>query len=162
MFGSPSRGASAYAAVSLESGIIGASPNGLVVMLYDGAIASVTQALNNMQEANPQEKGRYISKAIQIIDSGLRASLNKKAGGGLATNLDSLYEYMSNRLLIANLRNKAEILIEVRDLLVDLKSAWVEIGNRAEGVKAAPSSGVTQASAAERHGNMYGAAVSYA
>ncbi len=51
------------------------------------------------------EKGKSISKAIQIIDNGLRASLDKKAGGEIAEGLDALYEYMGARLLTANLNN---------------------------------------------------------
>src|SRR5690606_16339292 len=73
------------------------------------------------------EKGKAISKAINIIDNGLRASLDKSTGGEIALNLDSLYEYMGNRLLLANLKNDAAILQEVQTLLLDIKSSWESI-----------------------------------
>ena len=130
MFGSSSKGASAYASVSLETGVASASPHKLIVMLFDGALVAVTVASVHMKAKNIAAKGQAISKAIMIIDSGLRASLDKKVGGQIAASLDSLYEYMSNRLLIANLKNQPEILDEVHGLLQDLKSAWVEIGMR--------------------------------
>lgn len=136
MFGTPARGASAYASVSLETGVAAASPHKLIVMLFDGALVAVTSAIAQMQANNIAAKGQSISKAIMIIDSGLRASLDKKVGGQIAASLDSLYEYMSNRLLIANLRNQPEILEEVHRLLSDLKSAWVEIGARGEAAPA--------------------------
>jgi len=132
MFGSSAKGANAYASVGIETGIAAASPHKLIVMLFDGAMAAVTSALTHMQTKNIAAKGQAISKAILIIDSGLRASLDKKVGGQIATSLDSLYEYMSNRLLVANLNNQPEILEEVHRLLADLKGAWVEMGVRIE------------------------------
>ena len=132
MFGSSARGANAYANVGIETGVAAATPHKLIVMLFDGALVAVTTAMAHMQAKNIAAKGQAISKAIMIIDSGLRASLDKKVGGQIAASLDSLYEYMSNRLLIANLKNQPEILEEVHKLLSDLKGAWVEIGNRGE------------------------------
>ena len=69
-----------------------------------------------------------LSKAILIIESGLRLSLDKKAGGEIAESLDSLYVYMSHRLTVANIRNQPEMVNEVIKLLSDLKSAWEAIG----------------------------------
>lgn len=128
MFGSSPKGANAYAQVGVETGVVAASPHQLIVMLFDGAIAAVTNAIDCMQAGNIEAKGNAISKAIMIIDSGLRASLNKEVGGQIAENLDSLYEYMSRRLLTANLRNDLGMLQEVLLRLQDIKGAWGEIG----------------------------------
>lgn len=62
-----------------------------------------------------------------IIEEGLKASLDKNVGGELAQNLSDLYEYMSQRLLIANLKNDVSALDEVSRLLSELKGAWEEI-----------------------------------
>src|ERR1035437_7913785 len=110
MFGLTSSGAKAYAKVGIETGVMAASPHKLIVMLFDGAMISVSDAIQHMRAGNIPAKGAAISKAISIIDDGLRASLNKEAGGELALNLEALYEYMSRRLLIANLKNQPEIL----------------------------------------------------
>ena len=130
MFGSPNSGANAYAKVGMETGVATANPHTLVVMLFEGAMVAVASAIQHMQAGDIEKKGASISKAIMIIDAGLRASLNKEAGGGLALNLDSLYEYMSRRLLIANLKNQPQVLEEVYQLLKGLKSAWEAIGNK--------------------------------
>ncbi|MET3117832.1 flagellar protein FliS [Undibacterium sp. GrIS 1.8] len=128
MFGSSqTRGANAYAKVGMETGVIAASPHTLIVMLFDGAITAISNALQNLETGNIAAKGQSISKAISIIENGLRASLDKKVGGEIALSLDSLYAYMGNQLVVANLKNKAEILIEIRDLLRDLKSTWEAI-----------------------------------
>lgn len=129
MFGPRQNGVHAYANVDIETGIIAASPHKLIVMLFDGALVALSAALIHMKAGQIAEKGRAISKAITIIDSGLRASLDKKVGGEIAESLDALYEYMSARLLLANLKNQPDILEEVQRLLTDLRDTWNAIGN---------------------------------
>lgn len=137
MFGTMKRGVNAYAHVGLETGVASASPHKLIVMLYDGALVALLNAKANIAANNIAAKGTAISKAITIIDNGLRASLDKSAGGEIAANLDALYDYMSRRLLHANLKNDVSILDEVHRLLSDLREAWVAIGDKV-GQPAAP------------------------
>jgi flagellar protein FliS len=132
MFGSMQKGVNAYAKVGIETGVAAASPHKLIVMLFEGAMVAVSIGLQHMKDGNIPAKGKAISKAILIIDNGLRASLDKKAGGAIAESLDSLYEYMSNRLLLANLKNQPEMLEEVHRLLSELKGAWDAIGTDAQ------------------------------
>lgn len=128
MFGSSqAQGANAYAKVGIETGVISASPHKLIIMLFDGAIVSISNAIQHMKNGDISAKGQSISKAISIIENGLRASLDKKVGGEIAVSLDALYEYMNNRLLTANLQNSPEYLVEVQNLLRDLKSSWEAI-----------------------------------
>ena len=139
MFGTMKRGVNAYANVGLETGIASASPHKLIIMLYDGALASLLSAKANLAAGNIAVKGTAISKAITIIDNGLRASLDKEAGGEIAANLDALYDYMSRRLLHANIRNDVPAIDEVHRLLSDLRGAWVAIADKVDQPAAAPS-----------------------
>ncbi|WP_019141158.1 flagellar export chaperone FliS [Noviherbaspirillum massiliense] len=132
MFGSLQHGANAYAKVGIETGVLAASPHKLIVMLFEGATVALSTAIQQMKAGDVAGKGQSISKAIAIIDNGLRASLDKKAGGSIALSLDALYEYMSSRLLTANLKNQPELLEEVQHLLQDLKGAWDAIGTTAD------------------------------
>lgn len=134
MFQSAQRGATAYATLGVETGVVSANPHELVLMLFDGASAAVSLALHHMRNGDMLEKGRSVSKAVMIIESGLRASLNKEVGGGLAASLDSLYVYMSSRLMSGHARNEPQSLEEVRALLGELKDAWASIGHPAPGV----------------------------
>lgn len=127
MFGSVKTGANAYAHVGVETGVAAASPHKLIVMLFDGAVIALNHAQQQMRAGNIPEKGQAISKAIMIIENGLRASLNKEVGGQIALSLDALYEYMSNRLLEANIKNDPALLEEVHGLLMDVKGAWEAI-----------------------------------
>ena len=114
----------AYRNVGVESIVESASPTQLVLMLYEGAIAALASAQQHMLQKNIAAKGEAISKAITIIESGLRASLDLSVGGALAQNLSELYQYMGRRLLYANHKNDSAALDEVRQLLQQLRSAW--------------------------------------
>lgn len=127
MFGSTRSGASAYAKVGVETGVMAASPHRLTAMLFEGAMVALSTALLQMKAGNIAGKGQAISKAIMIIDGGLRASLDMNGGGSIGASLDALYEYMSARLLTANLKNQPELVEEVQRLLGELKTAWDQI-----------------------------------
>lgn len=127
MFGSMKSGASAYAQVGIETGVLAASPHKLTVMLYDGALASITTAIREMTAKNIAAKGKAITKAVAIVDEGLRAALNKEQGGELAIQLDLLYEYIVRKMLEANGTNRVEGLQEAHKLLADLRDAWLQI-----------------------------------
>ncbi|MFN7087320.1 MAG: flagellar export chaperone FliS [Burkholderiales bacterium] len=118
----------AYAKVGVETGVTGASPHQLILMLYEGALVAIANARTHMLRGETAAKGIAISKAISIINDGLKASLDVKAGGPLARNCHALYEYMCNRLLFANIRNEPAALDEVKHLLSELKGAWEAIG----------------------------------
>jgi len=127
----------AYAKVGIESGVSAADPHKLISMLYQGALQAIANAKNGILRKDIPAKGKAISHAISIINDGLNASLDKKVGGELAQNLSSLYEYMGNRLVTANLKNDMAILDEVARLLTDLKAAWDSI--RPSGAAPAPA-----------------------
>ena len=129
MFGSFAQGIHEYARIGLETGVVAASPHGLIVMLYEGAISSCQTAIQAMQQGEIEKKGQAISKAIMIIESGLRVSLDKKSGGAIAESLDALYQYMSNQLYKAHVKNNAEPIHEVIKLMTDIKEAWVAIAS---------------------------------
>lgn len=112
-----------YRTVGTHGGIESADPHRLVQMLMDGALEKISTAKGFMLRGAIAEKGAQISWAIAIID-GLRAALNKDQGGAIAQNLEDLYDYMGRRLLQANLENKPEMLDEVCNLMLEIKSAW--------------------------------------
>jgi flagellar secretion chaperone FliS len=117
----------AYKNVGIESGVAAADPHKLILMLYQGAMLAIASGKNQMLRKQTAAKGASISKAIKIIDEGLKACLDVKAGGEIGQNLYDLYDYMNQRLLIANLKNDAAILDEVSGLLRELKGAWESI-----------------------------------
>ncbi len=137
MFGSPKSGANAYAKVAMETGVLTASPHQLIVMLFDGAIGAIQLAEKEMKAGRIAAKSKAISHAVNIVTEGLRASLDIKTGGAIAENLDALYAYMIECLMMAHLKNQPEMLTEVQILLQDLRSAWIAIGGEAQTAAAA-------------------------
>jgi len=121
--------AHAYANVSLETGVIAASPHQLIVMLYEGAELSVRMAIKHMNEGDIAKKSAAISKASSIILEGLQAALYPQQDGDIANKLDALYVYMSQRLMLAHINNQTAPLEEVLGLLRELHLAWKQIGN---------------------------------
>ncbi|MBI3903705.1 MAG: flagellar export chaperone FliS [Nitrosomonadales bacterium] len=143
-----------YANVGLETSVAAADPHKLILLLYQGALLAINSAKNQIQRKDIAAKGKSISQAIMIIDEGLKASLDKNAGGELAQNLSALYDYMNQRLLIANLKNDTAILDEVSRLLIELKTAWEEI--RQIATSAQQPANTTQPQAAKQAALTYG------
>ncbi|EOC1347870.1 flagellar export chaperone FliS [Cronobacter turicensis] len=123
-----SSGVQAYQQVGLESAVMSASPHQLVVMLFDGALSALVRARLFIEQGDTQAKGQALTKAINIIDNGLKAGLNMDIGGDLPQNLALLYEYMVRRLLHANLRNDVDAINEVETLMTNIADAWKQIG----------------------------------
>jgi flagellar protein FliS len=118
---------SAYVQTGIESAVPEANPHRLVMMLFDGALAAIADARLNMIRGQIAARGKAISKAISIVDQGLKCSLDTAKGGEIAERLDALYEYICARLLDANVKGRAEALDEPAKLLSQLQSAWAEI-----------------------------------
>ncbi|QKO39643.1 flagellar export chaperone FliS [Serratia marcescens] len=121
-------GTQAYAQVGLESGAMSASPHQLIVMLFDGALSALLRARILMNQGDIAGKGMALSKAINIIDNGLKSGLDPQQGGEIAENLAALYDYMKRRLMQANLHNDEAAIAEVVKLLENIADAWRQIG----------------------------------
>jgi flagellar secretion chaperone FliS len=139
MFSPGHSGANAYARVGVETGVMGASPHRLIVMLYQGARQAIAQARMHVQQGNVPARGEAIGKAIQIVESGLQQSLNLEAGGEIAERLNALYSYMSRRLLEANVKQSEAMLVEVDGLLATLEEAWIGIAPEIARMAAQPA-----------------------
>ena len=120
----------AYRSAGVEAEILGSSPHRLIKLLFDGALAYIAQAKQHMQSGNVQEKSASVTRAIDIISRGLRASLDLNAGGDLAKSLDELYEYIALQILKAQMQNDTALLDEAAHLLQELGDAWSQIEDR--------------------------------
>ena len=122
--------AQAYARIGLETGVAAASPQRLVVMLYDGALAAIADGRAHLVAGRTAPKGRALGKAIGIVDEGLKAALDRTQGGAIAQQLMDLYDYIAQRLLLGNARNDVGLLDEATRLLGELRDAWASLAAR--------------------------------
>jgi flagellar protein FliS len=120
-----------YARTYRANSILTASPGQLVLMLYDGALRSLSIAREAF--ARPVEDARRIEiintqllKAQNII-SELQGTLNHDAGGDFAKTMERLYDYYNRRLTEANMRKQEEPVVEVERLLREVRDAWAEM-----------------------------------
>ncbi|OIX98920.1 flagellar export chaperone FliS [Pantoea sp. Ae16] len=120
-------GTQAYAKIGVESAVMSATSPQLMTLLFDGAISAVVRARLFIQDNNIQSKGSAISKAINIIEAGLKQGLDEASGDELTLNLIGLYSYMVRRLVEANIRNDVPALEEVETLLRNIADAWKEV-----------------------------------
>ena len=98
----------------------------LIVMLYEGAIKFLKLAIKEIQAGNPEEKGKYINKALDIINE-LNAVLDMEQGGEVAINLRGLYMFMIRHLTEANIKQDARKVNEIITLLQELNQSWKAI-----------------------------------
>jgi len=115
----------AYTQQYQQNQILTASPEQILVMLYDGAIRFTRQAIIGIETGNQVQKLEGISRAMAIITE-FANTLDHGIGGEIAANLDALYAFMNNELTKANLKNDINKLKVVEGLLVDLRGTWAE------------------------------------
>ncbi|TAL86745.1 MAG: flagellar export chaperone FliS [Rhodanobacter sp.] len=118
------RNASAiYQQNSVQGVVEDADPHKLVSLLLDGAIEQIVKARGYLIHHNVAAKGRSIANTVAIIGA-LRNSLDHTVDRTLCQRLDSLYEYMTHRLLFAQLNDDHAALDEVVALLAPIRDGW--------------------------------------
>lgn len=121
------QGPQAYARISLESRLAGATPHQLIAMLFEGARSALSRAAIYFEQGDIARRGEMISKAINIVDNGLRAALDHQKGAAIAADLERLYDYISRLLMQANLHNDPDKLQQADKLIGDIEEVWQAI-----------------------------------
>ncbi len=150
------RGVGAYR----QTDVVTADPKRLVIMCYEGAIDNLKTAKKRFLAGEFEAKARAVQKAQDIIDE-LTHSLDFEQGGEIAKNLDSLYNFMTRRILYAEAHKDMGAIDEVTGMLEELKGAWEEIfyGSQKNVVADAPTADVPEHSSRQRVPLGYGPAV---
>ncbi|MCB9880485.1 MAG: flagellar export chaperone FliS [Planctomycetes bacterium] len=106
--------------------VLNASPEKLIVMLYDGAIGQLSRAHAALQSGTSRqsaEVGIALGKAMAIIGE-LRSSLDTERGGDIAQNLDRLYDYCLDGIFTTNVERKPEPIEAPIRVMRTLKEGW--------------------------------------
>ena len=115
----------AYTQQYNQNAIETASPEQILLMLYDGAIRFTRQAIAASEENDKTGKLGRISKVFAIIVE-FSNTLNHDIGGEIAEDLDGLYQFMLRELSKARTETDEKSLHVVDGLLVDLRTTWGE------------------------------------
>jgi flagellar protein FliS len=109
----------AYRKTQIET----ASPEALILMLYDGAIKFMGQAEIAFEENNIEQISNLLLR-IQAIFTELLTALDKEKGGEIAVNLERLYVFFLEQLGEANVKKDPKPLAEIKPLVIDLRNTW--------------------------------------
>ncbi len=115
-----------YNDVKVKAGVAGASPHGLIQMLYDGLLERMAQLRGAIEQNNIDMKHKKLNQAVKIL-SGLREALDTNDGNTLAGDLDALYDYVQRQLLSAQINNAPALIDECTALVSEVSEAWREI-----------------------------------
>ena len=125
--------AAQYRAVRSHGLVSDASPTRLVQIMFEqilAQLATASGAMGRITDNRPVNevvaKGNAIAKTLGLIGQ-LNGTLNMEGGGQVAENLRALYEYMMNRLTLANATNDQSVVAEVAALISMIKSGWDQI-----------------------------------
>jgi len=102
-----------------------ATPERLVVMLYDGARRFLFQAAGAMREGNIEVSNNRLQRAEAIIDE-LNNTLDMSVGE-ISTRLRALYLFSKRHLMHARIKRNPEMIDEVSSLLDTVGDAWRQI-----------------------------------
>ena len=122
-------GVGAYSQIRVATGVSEGSPHRLVAMLFDGFFEALARGRGAMRAGEIEAKGKAIGHAARIVEEGLKAALDMKAGQ-ISNDLSDLYAYITVRLMHANLRNDESALDECASLMEPIRSAWNDIGDQ--------------------------------
>jgi flagellar protein FliS len=124
------RGAAQYRSVRSHGLVADTSPTRLVQIMFEHILTNLATAQgcmarieNNLPLSEVTQKLAAMRKAVQLIGQ-LNVTLDMERGGKIAENLRALYEYMLVRLTHANAYNDTRVVIEVSNLVREIKTGW--------------------------------------
>jgi flagellar protein FliS len=103
-----------------------ASPEGLILMLYDGALRFMGSAEESFEKKDCEGINNFLLR-VQAIITELLTSLDKDRGGEIAKNLERLYLFFLEKLTEANIKKDPEPMRQIKPLIEDLRNTWAEM-----------------------------------
>lgn len=104
-----------------ENSIFTASPEELTLMLYNGLVKFIMRGLDAVQKDNAEEAHKNIVRAQDIVHE-FMVTLDKKYA--ISESLELIYDYMTRRLIEANIHKDPEILNEILEMAKQLRDTW--------------------------------------
>jgi flagellar secretion chaperone FliS len=113
-----------YAATQRETSVSSAKPVELVAMVYQRLLDHLQTG--KVQMAEGSDSSESLTKAIDLITTGLESCLDKEKGGEIAQNLAFIYDWAGKEIIRARLRRDPEMIQGVINAFVPLAEAWLE------------------------------------
>lgn len=110
----------------LENSVLTATPLELVAMLYRCAVDSVNEARRCLATGDVAGRVRPINRAYDAVTE-LTLSLDFENGGEMARNLEDLYAYISQQIIVGHANQSDAALAEAARLLGTMYDSWRQI-----------------------------------
>jgi flagellar protein FliS len=104
----------------------GASPVGLVVLLYGGAITALMRAVAAVEANNIEKRVAELNKVLAILAE-LQGTLDFEKGGAVAQHLDKYYTVLRSQVMEASIKNSKSILEDLIKNMSGIKEAWQQV-----------------------------------
>ncbi len=112
-----------YLSLDLASRLEGASPHGLVAILYEELLRSLDVIAAALRQGRDVSREPNVERARSILVA-LTGSLDFDRGGTLAQTLAQVYRSMMGQLAIVVAEGDVDKLDELRDGVTDVGDAW--------------------------------------
>ena len=119
------RALNAYAATERETAVSSVRPIDLVVLVFQRVLDHLRHGRQMMQQQ--EDSAVPLTKALQLINAGLQACLDRQQGGDIADNLGQLYEWASREIMLARIKKDSERITAVIEVLTTVSGAWLEL-----------------------------------
>lgn len=121
------RALNAYATTERETAVSSARPVDLVVLVFQRVLDHLRHGRQMMQQQ--EDSAVPLTKALQLINAGLQACLDRQQGGDIASNLSNLYDWASREIMLARIKRDSERISSVIEVLTTVSSAWMELSS---------------------------------
>lgn len=102
-----------------------ASPEKLLIMLFDGGIKFLSQAQTALADKDYEKANNLLIKVQDILGT-LMDTLNFEQGGEIAKNLYTLYSFYKGEVLMANIEKDSERLFPILKFFQSYREMWIE------------------------------------
>jgi flagellar protein FliS len=124
------RALNAYATTERETAVSSARPVDLVVLVFQRVLDHLRHGRQMMVQE--EDSAVPLTKALQLINAGLQACLDRQQGGDIADNLGHLYEWASREIMLARIKKDSERITAVIEVLTTVSSAWLELASHGQ------------------------------
>lgn len=109
-----------------EAASLGATPVGVVVLLYDRMAQDIHSAITAMKDNEVEARFSNINHALLILQQ-LQGRLDFATGASVARQLDGFYSHIRAKLLEAQIRQSPELLLEQAQAIAQVRESWAEV-----------------------------------
>jgi len=109
-----------------QSSISGASPIGLMIVLFDTLVGDFRRAASALHKNDIETRCKELNHAALVLGQ-LESWVDLKDGGESAEKLSRFYAYLRAKILEASISKSAAVLETQVEMILHVRSAWQQL-----------------------------------